>query len=112
MSGPVNGITLQSAKQTAVLRVIETFPNIETKKLCICINCTLTIGMLRRLERYSENGYRNTTNGGVLKNKDTFESLNQTLRLRNDIQLRLLYTSADAIYVMKEALKLARLAAQ
>ncbi len=100
------GQTLVHAKEIAVLRAIETFPKIEAKKLCICIDCTRTINTIARLDTYEENGYRSIV-GKVVQTKDTLEALIQTIRLRDDIQLRFLYTPADVIYPLKLALKVA-----
>lgn len=107
----MNGFqTLEIARQTAVLRLIEGFPNIEAKKLCICSDCSHTLKMMGRLQDYSENGFRSISKGSILRNKSTCEELNRILRLRNDIQIRMLYTPTAIAWHMKEAQKLAMLA--
>lgn len=112
ISGPVDTPhTLIHAKETAVLRAIETLPDVGIKKLCICIDCTATIRTIGRLHSYSENRFRSFTNDAVLRTKDTLEALNKALRLRNDIQYRFLYSQTDVLFNMKEAKKLATKAA-
>ncbi|XP_037043417.1 uncharacterized protein LOC119079535 [Bradysia coprophila] len=112
LQGPVKGIqTLLHGKDTAILNAIRNFPKIEAKQLCICTDCTRTIGMMRRLPEYSENGYRMSA-GRILERKDTYEQLTAAVRLRDDLKLRIMYTPADVIIKMRRAMWLATLASR
>ncbi|KAG4067753.1 hypothetical protein HA402_005525 [Bradysia odoriphaga] len=111
-NGPVKGVqSLLHGKDTAILNAIRNFPKIETKQLCICTDCTVTIGMMRRLPEYSENGYR-MSEGRVLERKDTYEQLTAVVRLRDDLKLRIMYAPSDVIIAMRRALWLATLASR
>ncbi|KAJ6641212.1 hypothetical protein Bhyg_06147 [Pseudolycoriella hygida] len=92
--GNVNGLTkMDHLNQFAALRVLETFPNIENKKLCICTDSNITMRMLNHMETYYENGFRSVRNGEFLQNKATYEAVNKVMRLRNDLELRVLHTT-------------------
>ena len=61
---------------------------------------------MRNIDQWYENGFRSLKTGNVLQTKDTHVALNRALRLRNDIQMRMLYTP-NVVDPMRDALKLA-----
>lgn len=87
------------AKLYAILQALKNIPENSFTKVCICVNDTRSMHFVARgIKNLSENSYRSAKTGRLTKDFQVTSQLNDTIRSRTDLTIRVRYIPLNVHY--------------